>query len=920
MKIILKNSSILFLFFLFYSDFISAQQQYSITDLGLPNEVSSIAIDINNTGHVIFESISPGERLTILWRDGDLTVIGGFEYTAKGINDSDQIVGYYPLTGFTQAFIWQGGSFQFLSALNNNSREEAWRINNCGQIAGWSVKYEQQTYTSHPVIWTNGTPSSLGSVSGNQSYCSDINNAGVAAGTFFTDNYKAFIYENGNMNMISNFTLSKANSINDSNQVVGYGQNANGQESFIYQNSSFMILNNLPGTIYSMANDINNAGTIAGYNITPNQRAVVWEKNIPYDLNELIPANSGWVLEIAHAINDNGWIVGRGIYNGKQRAFLLKPKPKSYWVNENGGSFFDLSNWENNTPPDEDAIAVFNQTSGTTYTVTFGGTSVATYGAEVGINSVTFLLNGAVYTIDDKIIIGSALAVSALESLLEIDNGQITTNGHVVIGSNRSRGSLRLKNNAVLKFSDLSGGQLIVGKDSSGTGETGRLEILLGCWVDAGNVIIGLGNGAEGNVLANGVGSKFTTNGLTIGSRGKGNLNLTNGALGIMNNLISVGTLQNSEGELIVDGNGTQLITSSAGFVIGDEGSGGMNIINGGDVLSYNAIIGGAVSSTGIGSAQVDGINSKWTLNHLDVGLLGIGILRIINGGTVQVNTSSIGPLGTLDVTGGNIILGLTPTFNKKINSLTNGVLQTDSLFISEGSALIADSVIFGEGGFLGGSGTFNFDLINSGIINPGNNILSAGVFNIDANYTQLSTGTLEIELGGSVQGTQYDLLNVSGNVVLAGKLKIRKINGFHSSVGETFEIITSSSVSGSFEEIIGDGIEVSIIYGSNSVSITVLVTSIDAQTIVKDFSLDQNYPNPFNPSTKISWQSPVGGHKVLRVFDVLGNVVAILVDEYRPAGSYEEEFIAKNLSSGIYFYELRAGEFVQTKKLILIK
>ena len=430
---------------------------------------------------------------------------------------------------------------------------------------------------------------------------------------------------------------------------------------------------------------------------------------------------------------------------------------------------------------------------------------------------------------------------------------------------------------------------------------------MLGCWVDAGNVIIGLGNGAEGNVLANGVGSKFTTNGLTIGSRGKGNLNLTNGALGIMNNLISVGTLQNSEGELIVDGNGTQLITSSAGFVIGDEGSGGMNIINGGDVLSYNAIIGGAVSSTGIGSAQVDGINSKWTLNHLDVGLLGIGILRIINGGTVQVNTSSIGPLGTLDVTGGNIILGLTPTFNKKINSLTNGVLQTDSLFISEGSALIADSVIFGEGGFLGGSGTFNFDLINSGIINPGNNILSAGVFNIDANYTQLSTGTLEIELGGSVQGTQYDLLNVSGNVVLAGKLKIRKINGFQSSVGETFEIITSSSVSGSFEEIIGDGIEVSIIYGSNSVSITVLVTSIDAQTIVKDFSLDQNYPNPFNPSTNISWQSPVGSWQVLKVFDVLGNEVGTLVNEYKPAGSYEVELNAKHLSSGVYFYKMQA-------------
>ena len=86
------------------------------------------------------------------------------------------------------------------------------------------------------------------------------------------------------------------------------------------------------------------------------------------------------------------------------------------------------------------------------------------------------------------------------------------------------------------------------------------------------------------------------------------------------------------------------------------------------------------------------------------------------------------------------------------------------------------------------------------------------------------------------------------------------------------------------------------------------------------EFVLYQNYPNPFNPSTKISWQSPVSGHQVLRVFDVLGNVVAILADEFRPAGTYEEEFIAKNLSSGVYFYTMQAGEFMQTKKLILMK
>ncbi|MGQ9644523.1 MAG: hypothetical protein ACUVT3_11755, partial [Ignavibacterium sp.] len=73
----------------------------------------------------------------------------------------------------------------------------------------------------------------------------------------------------------------------------------------------------------------------------------------------------------------------------------------------------------------------------------------------------------------------------------------------------------------------------------------------------------------------------------------------------------------------------------------------------------------------------------------------------------------------------------------------------------------------------------------------------------------------------------------------------------------------------------------------------------------VFSFELHQNYPNSFNPSTKISWQSPVGSHQVLKVFDVLGNEIVTLVDEYRPAGSYEVDFDASNLSSGIYFYRL---------------
>lgn len=105
----------------------------------------------------------------------------------------------------------------------------------------------------------------------------------------------------------------------------------------------------------------------------------------------------------------------------------------------------------------------------------------------------------------------------------------------------------------------------------------------------------------------------------------------------------------------------------------------------------------------------------------------------------------------------------------------------------------------------------------------------------------------------------------------------------------------------------------------SNEASI--IVTSIDEnENRVLNFSLEQNYPNPFNPNTKISWQSAVGSWHTLKIFDVLGNKVATLVNQSKQAGNYEVEFDASNLPSGVYFYQLRAGALVETKKMILLR
>jgi len=93
-----------------------------------------------------------------------------------------------------------------------------------------------------------------------------------------------------------------------------------------------------------------------------------------------------------------------------------------------------------------------------------------------------------------------------------------------------------------------------------------------------------------------------------------------------------------------------------------------------------------------------------------------------------------------------------------------------------------------------------------------------------------------------------------------------------------------------------------------------------EKQLIPKEYSLHQNYPNPFNPSTTIKFDLPNDGLVQLEIFDILGRRITTLVNEYKNAGSYEQQFDASNLASGVYVYKLQAGDFVSSKKMILLK
>ncbi len=128
-------------------------------------------------------------------------------------------------------------------------------------------------------------------------------------------------------------------------------------------------------------------------------------------------------------------------------------------------------------------------------------------------------------------------------------------------------------------------------------------------------------------------------------------------------------------------------------------------------------------------------------------------------------------------------------------------------------------------------------------------------------------------------------------------------------------------------DSAIGSGLQIDNVVIYSPLPVSVKDENLNNSPL--SFKLEQNYPNPFNPSTTIKYTIPAslnpnkgGTFTQLKIYDILGNEIAVLVNENKSAGNYEVKFDAGKygLSSGIYFYQLKAGNFVQTKKLILMK
>ncbi len=315
--------------------------RYTITDLGTLGEGTSQAFGINKKGQVVGSStVNSPIYHAFLWDDGsmtDLGTLGGQQSEAEDVSDTGQVVGWSHINGGnSRAFLWENGTMQNLGTFGGRS-SAAYGINNAGQVVGFAEIVDNSDpqdpyYYQHAFLWQNGAMQDLGTLGGKLSYAYGINDAGQVVGQseYRNDAGHAFLWQNGTMQDLGTLggTSSLAYAINNAGQVVGSSYLPNGDtHAFLWQNGAMQDLGTLGGLI-SNAYDVNDAGQVVGTSYLANwmERAFLWENGQMKDLNTLIPADSGWVLRQAHAINKRCQIVGYGAIDGQAHAFLLTPR------------------------------------------------------------------------------------------------------------------------------------------------------------------------------------------------------------------------------------------------------------------------------------------------------------------------------------------------------------------------------------------------------------------------------------------------------------------------------------------------------------------------------------------------------------------------------------------------------------------
>ncbi len=312
---------------------LTASPIYTITDLGSLGGSSAQAVGLNASGLSVGSATttfgythafsSSGSGIT------DLTLnSAASQGMAAGVNNSGTIIGTQYIGGQAYATEWLNGAAQSIGGAGSYGMA----INNAGQSAGMMTASNGQ---GQAFVTINGVVSDMGTLAGGDwSSAYAINGAGEVAGYGDTGSgtFRGFVWsqqtgytELGTLGGSNSYAMA----INDQGQAAGSAQLSSGyMNAFVWTNGTMQDLGTLGGT-NSYAYGINDAGDVVGYSYvddSANPHAFIFENGVMFDLNSLIGASSGWILTEAYAINASGEIVGAGLFDGVEQAFLLDPE------------------------------------------------------------------------------------------------------------------------------------------------------------------------------------------------------------------------------------------------------------------------------------------------------------------------------------------------------------------------------------------------------------------------------------------------------------------------------------------------------------------------------------------------------------------------------------------------------------------
>jgi probable HAF family extracellular repeat protein len=317
---------------------------YAVADLGTLGGPASFAYGLNNAGQVVgYSYLDDGpDTHAFLWQAGTMTDLGTSgsgrgSSRAFAVSDTGRVAGQASVRGGAaeRAVVWDSGVPTDLGTLGGQD-SFAYAVNRGGTVVGASA-LPGDTPVNHAFAAHAGALRDLGTLGGLFSAAYGVNDAGVVVGASavfggVTHAFRSAAGGLADLGTLPGYVSSAASAVNDAGQVVGTATAADGsQRAFLDAGDTMTELGLPPRAVASGAQAVNRFGEVVGFLGVPGPgglsfHAFVYANGRPADLNDLLPAGTGWVLNFATAVNDRGQIAGWGVNpQGKVHAFLLTP-------------------------------------------------------------------------------------------------------------------------------------------------------------------------------------------------------------------------------------------------------------------------------------------------------------------------------------------------------------------------------------------------------------------------------------------------------------------------------------------------------------------------------------------------------------------------------------------------------------------